>query len=194
MNPSDLGKIALTVLASLGGGGAIVLGMSNWLGKIWADRLMQKEKAHYESQLEDFKARLNRESERTTQTFREKLSLYKEALEPVLELVMYMQLDPSGLTPELTKEFEKKRLKTTALLGMFATISAFESYNSVVDYLFDSLEGKRQFHFDAFRVLGFQFLTAVRQDVGIADGELVYRGRASLNSIVGVPGGGKKTF
>ena len=176
MRPSDLGEIVLAVLASLGGGGAIVFGMSNWLGKVWADRLMQKERAKYERQLEDLKAGLSRENDRTTQTLREKLSLYKEALEPVLELVTYMQLDPGRLTPELIKDFEKKRLKTTALLGMFAAVSAFEAYNVAIDYLFDSLESKRQFRFEEFRSIGFQFLTAVRQDVGIAGGELVYRG------------------
>jgi hypothetical protein len=34
----------LCVIASLGGGGAIVLGFSGWLGKVWAERLMEKER------------------------------------------------------------------------------------------------------------------------------------------------------
>ncbi len=172
----DLFEIVISVIAALGGGSAIVFGMSSWLGRVWADRLMQKERARYEAQIENIRALLVRENDRTTQTLREKLALYKEALEPVLEVVTYIQLDRRLLTPELMREFEKKRLKTTALLGMFAAISAFEAYNVAIDYVFDSLENKRHFQFEEFRTLGFEFLTAVRQDVGIAGGVLSYNG------------------
>jgi hypothetical protein len=44
MNISDLAKIVVSVLVSLGGGGAIVVGLSSWLGKIWAERLMERER------------------------------------------------------------------------------------------------------------------------------------------------------
>jgi len=82
MQLSELFEVAVSVLASVGSGGAIVLGLSSWLGKVWAERLMEKEKAHYQKELEDFKAQLSREGERTAQTLREKLSLYKEPGRP----------------------------------------------------------------------------------------------------------------
>jgi hypothetical protein len=80
MHLTELAEIVASVLVSLGGGGAIVLGLSNWLGKIWAERLMEKEKARYQKELENFKAQLNRENDRTGQTLREKLALYKDAM------------------------------------------------------------------------------------------------------------------
>jgi hypothetical protein len=39
MTFSDAIKVGLAVVASLGGGGAIVLGLSRYLGQIWIDRL-----------------------------------------------------------------------------------------------------------------------------------------------------------
>lgn len=39
MNWEEVLKIALTVIASLGGGGAIVFGLSGFLGRVWVDRL-----------------------------------------------------------------------------------------------------------------------------------------------------------
>jgi len=51
-------QLAGTILVALGGGGAIVFGLSNWLGKVWADKLMQKEKAKYSRELESLKKNL----------------------------------------------------------------------------------------------------------------------------------------
>lgn len=36
--------VALAVLAAVGGGGALVLGLAAWLGKVWGDRLAQAQK------------------------------------------------------------------------------------------------------------------------------------------------------
>jgi len=176
MQLTDLAKIVVSVLVSLGGGGAIVLGLSSWLGKVWAERLMEKEKAHYQKELEDFKAQLNRDSDRTAQTLREKLSLYKEAIPPLVDLIARYQLIPADVTPTLLNEFEKKRLATSAMLGMFAALPVFEAYNALIDYIFDCLEAKRTFLFPEFRALSFKVLSEIRQDVGISGDELVYRG------------------
>jgi hypothetical protein len=37
-------EIAQAVLLSLGGGGAIVFGLSSFLGKVWAQKILQSEK------------------------------------------------------------------------------------------------------------------------------------------------------
>ena len=140
MHISDLAEIVISVLVSLGGGGAIVASLSNWLGRGWAERLMEQEQARYQKELEDFKAQLSRESDRTGQTLREKLSLYKEAIRPVVDLVTRYQLAPTDLTPALMKDFEMQRLATSAMLGMFASPSVFEAYNTVIDYIFDCLD------------------------------------------------------
>lgn len=59
MNQSEVWSIALSVLASLGGGGVIIFAFSNWLGKIWASRIMESEKARYSHELEKSKAELS---------------------------------------------------------------------------------------------------------------------------------------
>ncbi len=46
---------AASVIASLGGGALIVFGFSNWLGKVWANRLMVKEKAAHQVELESLR-------------------------------------------------------------------------------------------------------------------------------------------
>ena len=47
MNFKDVMEVGAAVIASLGGGGALVLGLSNYLGKIWADRGLEMQKQEY---------------------------------------------------------------------------------------------------------------------------------------------------
>lgn len=47
MNAYEVWKVAAAVIASIGGGGGIVFGLSGYLGKIWADRGLEKQKQEY---------------------------------------------------------------------------------------------------------------------------------------------------
>jgi len=44
MTVKDTLEIGASVVASLGGGGAIVFGLSNYFGKIWADRALEAQR------------------------------------------------------------------------------------------------------------------------------------------------------
>ena len=55
MTDNDAFNTIATVLGALGGGGAVVLGMSTWLGKLWADRFLATEKAKWELQLAHYR-------------------------------------------------------------------------------------------------------------------------------------------
>ena len=48
MTWEDAFRLSTAVLASLGGGVAVILGFSSWLGKIWASRILNKEKHELE--------------------------------------------------------------------------------------------------------------------------------------------------
>jgi hypothetical protein len=176
MGLKELAELSASVLVSLGGSGAILLGLSNWFGKLWAERLMEKERARYQLALEGFKAQLDRESDLKGQTLREKLALYKDVIPPIVDLITLTLDTPQRNSKDAILEFERKRLATTALLGMFAPLPVFEAYNVVIDYLFDCLDGKGIYNFSKFRVLSFEMLSAIRQDIGISEERLIYKG------------------
>lgn len=50
MNVKDVAEVGAAVIISLGGGGALVLWFSNYLGKIWADRAIGWDKNRLRSQ------------------------------------------------------------------------------------------------------------------------------------------------
>ncbi|MCX6858756.1 MAG: hypothetical protein NTX70_00810 [Verrucomicrobia bacterium] len=63
MTLTDAYEIAGAVLVSLGGAAAILFAFSSWLGKVWAERILSKEKAKYAEDLEAFKKQLVLETE-----------------------------------------------------------------------------------------------------------------------------------
>jgi len=59
----EVWEVASAILLSIGGGGALVLGLSSWLGKVWANRILQNEKSQHQIEIENFKNELQKELE-----------------------------------------------------------------------------------------------------------------------------------
>jgi len=56
--------LATAILTSLGGGSLIVLSISSWLGKVWAERVLAGEKHKFTSELEQIRAELQQARDR----------------------------------------------------------------------------------------------------------------------------------
>jgi uncharacterized membrane protein len=48
-------SIAAAIIASVGGAGVIILGLSAWLGNVWAKRIHLKNSSYYNQELEKLK-------------------------------------------------------------------------------------------------------------------------------------------
>lgn len=57
---NEIWNIAGAILVALGGGGAIVLLMSSWLGKVWANRILESEKAKFQTEFALLKSDLDK--------------------------------------------------------------------------------------------------------------------------------------
>jgi hypothetical protein len=64
MSWDDAFKLASAIIAATGGGAVIILGFSSWLAKIWANRILESDRAKYQSQLEILKSDLSLNVER----------------------------------------------------------------------------------------------------------------------------------
>jgi hypothetical protein len=60
MSISEVWSVALAVLASIGGGGILTVGLSSWIGKVWADRILEREKASLQKQFAEAKLELDK--------------------------------------------------------------------------------------------------------------------------------------
>jgi hypothetical protein len=88
MTLKDVAETCLAIVASLGGGGAIVLGLSKFIGKTWAERTLDKQRQEY--------TKLNLE-------FTNQLDLVKRRLQ--------MELDAIGHLRKLRTEDEFEKLR-----------------------------------------------------------------------------------
>ncbi|OCH14601.1 hypothetical protein A6E05_19070 [Aliivibrio sp. 1S165] len=60
MSTTNIYEIAFAVIGSIGGAGVIIFGLSSFLGKVWAQRLMQMEIAKHAEQLEELKSKFKK--------------------------------------------------------------------------------------------------------------------------------------
>ena len=56
MSFTEIVELAGAILGSVGISAAIIFSLSNWLGKVWADRILEEDKAKYQRELERLKA------------------------------------------------------------------------------------------------------------------------------------------
>ena len=63
-NILEVWNITGAIIAAFGGAGVIVIALSSWLGKVWASRLMEKEKAEHSKELEKLKSDFTQDTEK----------------------------------------------------------------------------------------------------------------------------------
>ena len=61
---NEIINISTAIIASIGTSSVIIIGLSNWLGKVWASRILEQDKLRYSRELEETKAKYERELEK----------------------------------------------------------------------------------------------------------------------------------
>jgi len=102
MTMSDVFEIGAAVLLSLGGAGAVLFGLSSWLGKVWASRILEAEKAQYGQDLESFKSDLSKEAERHRIRLKKSEFIFEKEFEAASKLVALIRdINPKMTNPEM---------------------------------------------------------------------------------------------
>ena len=90
-------ETAFEVLGSIFSGGAIVMAMSSWLGKVWANRIMAKETAEYKERLERLCKELERKNYVSKVRFDAEFAIYRREEATGLEaLALTSSHGPNG--------------------------------------------------------------------------------------------------
>lgn len=74
------------ILASFGGAAIALLGLSKWLGTVWANRILEKERARYNRELEKYRAQLKPEADRQSRYIEAQFDLYNSLWESLYNL------------------------------------------------------------------------------------------------------------
>jgi len=86
MTTSDIFTVVASVLASVGGVGVVLLGLSHWLGKAWLARFQEAEKAGHDRTLELIRTSLTVQGSRLQRNADARFSLYTDLWERLQHL------------------------------------------------------------------------------------------------------------
>lgn len=148
MSWTDGFKFATAVLTSLGGGVAIVFLFSSWLGKIWATRILEKEKNELEklrkeheikfSKLHLERAEAIKEIAQKLRELDDSLHSFLKNFQPVNEPNLEEKISASiKIHNEFVNSYKKHRIffnNTTADLMHKIALSSRDTYHEVQTY------------------------------------------------------------
>jgi len=102
MTLTDSFQLIAAILASVGGAGAIIFGLASWLGKIWAERLLSKEKQKYTEDLESFKSQLTLSTESYKVKLKKSEFIFSRECDAASALVSLIRdISPQVTRPEM---------------------------------------------------------------------------------------------
>ena len=126
MNIDEIFMVSGAILGSVGGAAAIIFGLSTWLGKVWANRILEKDKLKYSSELEVIKKQLQSETQKQqlmfSMYFEGQFKLYNDLWVSLAELQNGVEALWSEANTRNLKSFvsavkkAKKQIRDSALL------------------------------------------------------------------------------
>jgi len=192
----EIWQTVVAIITATGGAGLIILGLSNWLGKVWANRIMDAEKAKYHNELETLRASLIRNNEEAISNIRSGLEIYKEkylkshidkldayrlSTDIVSTVLAILDLRKSnGLPPpnqsEILFQFNRDRMRAYASLMIFAPQSVLDALDNLFMEIFDVLSRTKTYCWEDVRRLVIVLANEIRKDIGIETSPIEYRG------------------
>ena len=188
-------NVAATIIVSLGGSGAIILGLSNYIGKIWANNLLEKERHKNASKIEELRNSLRKETEEylsnvTNQVeiykqthlreHSDKLAIYRATIDLIAKMLAKIEMvylkNKSELTKEECEEFEIERLRIYGYLAMLAPQNIMDANDRLTDLLLALIYDNEPTSWLNIRACALQLTNAMRKDIGLNKADVTYNG------------------
>ena len=154
MNTEDIFMISGAILSSVGSAAVIIFAFSSWLGHVWANRILEKDKLKYSSELEKIKTKLNNESQKQnlmfSMYFEGQFKLYNDLWISLSELQSGVDELWAEASPRNLKSFvsiikkAKKQIRHSALL---IEPRHYDDIMNAIEELKDYRSGKEQLIF-----------------------------------------------
>jgi len=177
----DVLKFTTASIASIGAGGALVFSLSSWLGKVWANRIMEGERHQLVMALEKTKRDFDVIKETTLRFQNDKLFTYRAVIEVVSRLLATfdshqfgrLEVQEAGARFD---EFNEQRLRVYGYLAMIAPQAVMDAQDNLMDYLLMIANGNAPYEWVKVREKAIIMLNVIREDVGIDKSPISYNG------------------
>jgi hypothetical protein len=150
-----------SVLFSILSGGGIVIALSSWLGKVWANRILDEERNN-----------LALLKEKYIKEHNEKFSTYKTIIDVISKILADLdQWHLGDMSSEEGKKafhtFNQDRLRAYGYLGMIAPQSVMDAQDALIDKILLVSHGSEQYDWKGIRALALVLLNEIRNDIEI---------------------------
>lgn len=105
---NQIWQTVLAIIGSVGGAGVIILGISNWVGRIWANQLAEKQKQKFEKEFAEIKSNLERKNYISKTRFEAEFRIYNLLSETVFNMVSKISVFFPTTDIKLPDEYDKK--------------------------------------------------------------------------------------
>jgi len=177
----DAFKIITAMIASIGAGGAIIFALSTWLGKLWAQRILENEKHQLASELEKTKLELDIVKETTLRFQNDKLHTYRAVIDVIARILSALDAHESGRLQANEAnarfdEFNEQRIRIYGYLAMIAPQAVMDAQDELIDNLLLVAHGNAEYKWEKVRANALALLNAIRIDIGIDKSPIFYNG------------------
>ncbi|NVJ99411.1 MAG: hypothetical protein HWE25_14760 [Alphaproteobacteria bacterium] len=141
----ELFDVVVAVIASLGGASVFIFALSNWLGKVWAARLMEQERAKYGMEIEKLKSELTLDTEAYKMKLKKSEFLFQKEFEAASAFVALKQkLSPKVRFPnmdyhdacdDVAREFSRYSRAVSEFLTIHGAVLSHEARELVQEIL-----------------------------------------------------------
>jgi len=185
-------RVAGAIILAFGGAAAILLACANWLGKVWAARILEEDRAKYAHEIERLRgetseqlARLTTQLDTLKQTelriHSDKHTIYRAAIDIIADMVSTLEKFQAGRLDEVEGKsaldrFYKSRLQLYGYLGMLAPQPVMDAQDGMMEFLLEVINGERPPDWAVMRSRALRLLNAIRLDIGIDKSAIEYRG------------------
>lgn len=181
MDWADVFKIITASVASIGVAGGLIFALSSWLAKVWARRILDREKSELDRELEAKKRELDIFKDTYLRTHNDKLVTYRAVTDSVAKLLAAFDAHQSGRlqssqAAEAIDSFNQQRLQVYGYLGMLAPQPVMDAQDKLMDQLLKISGGRAPYDWEEIRQLAINFINEVRIDVGIDKDPISYNG------------------
>ena len=143
MDITEIFKITGAILSSIIGSTVIIIGLSSWLGKVWANRVLEQDKLKYALELEKIKNRIQSESEKQNVMFslyfEGQFKIYNDLWVSLVELQNWVDILWSEANPRNLRMFISVLKKAKRQIRNSALLIETNHYNEIM-LVIDSLE------------------------------------------------------
>ncbi len=180
MSTDEIFKIAAAIITSVGGSALILGACSNWLGSLWAKKMLQNERAKHAETLEEIKKELDLLKQKELTRHFDKLAIYKDIVHLISEILRELEAvstsKQSSISSDVEHSFALCRNKAYGYISLVSSQEVMDKYNDMIDFFIPVIYDGKTASWSEMRDKADSLLNAMRSDLGIKEGDIVYRG------------------